>query len=51
MSRQILEAEGHEKLVGNRFGVTSQGICNTPKYILVVFSMFKVFCRYNLKFL
>ena len=24
--------------------------CNTPKYTLVVFSMFRVFCRYNLKF-
>ena len=24
--------------------------CNTPKYTLVVFDMFRVFCRYNLNF-
>ena len=24
--------------------------CNTPKYTLVVFHMFRVFCRYKLKF-
>ena len=27
-----------------------KGICNTPKYTLFVFSMFRVFCWYNLKF-
>ena len=39
MSRQTLEAEGHEKLVTNRFGVVTQYIfcCNknktaTPKF-------------------
>ena len=26
------------------------GGCNTPKYTLVVFNMFRVFCRYNLNF-
>ena len=26
MSRQILEGQGHEKLVANRLGVTTQGI-------------------------
>ena len=24
--------------------------CNTPKYTLVVFNMFKVFCRHKLNF-
>ena len=24
--------------------------CNTPKYILVVFNIFRVFCRHNLNF-
>ena len=24
--------------------------CNTPKYTLVVFNMFRVFCKYNLNF-
>ena len=28
----------------------SKTACNNPKYILVVFSMFMVFGRYNLKF-
>ena len=27
------------------------GECNTPKYTLFVFNMFRVFCRYKLKFL
>ena len=25
-----------------------RGKCNTPKYTLVVFDMFRVFCRHNL---
>ena len=25
-------------------------VCNTPKYTLLVFNVFRVFCRYNLKF-
>ena len=25
-------------------------LCNIPKYTLVVFNMFRVFCRYNLNF-
>ena len=25
--------------------------CNTPKYTSAIFNVFKVFCRYNLKFL
>ena len=29
---------------------TAKEGCNTLKYTLVVFSMFRVFCRYNLKF-
>ena len=31
MSRQIPEAEGHEKLVANRLGVTTQGIPVTTR--------------------
>ena len=42
MSRQTLEAEGHEKLVANRFGVTTQ-------YILVATSTRPKFCRNIIK--
>ena len=28
-----------------------ESMCNTPKYTLVVFNMFRVFCRHKLKFL
>ena len=27
-----------------------QYICNTPKYTIIVFNVFRVFCRYKLKF-
>ena len=26
------------------------GDCNTPKHTLIIYSMFRVFCRYNLNF-
>ena len=29
----------------------ASSVCNTPKYTLVVFDMFRVFCGHNLKFL
>ena len=30
--------------------IFTQRNCNTPKYTLVLFNMFRVFCRYNLNF-
>ena len=35
---------GVERVLGNG------GLCNNPKYTLIVFSMFRVFCRYNWNF-
>ena len=34
----------------NIFNVIKEIGCNTPKYTLIVFSRFRVYCRYNLKF-
>ena len=34
----------------SEFLLKREYICNTPKYTLVVFDMFKVFCRHKLNF-
>ena len=34
---------------GERGGGGGGENCNTPKYTLVVFDMFRVFCKHNLK--
>ena len=33
-----------------RFGKRGKLACNTPKYTLAVFDMFRVFCKHNLNF-
>ena len=35
-------------MISSRF--LSRYVCNTLKYTLVVFNLFRVFCRYNLNF-
>ena len=35
---------------GSSILVAADLTCNTPKCILIVFSMFRVFCRYNANF-
>ena len=35
---------------GGNLGTLGYDACNTPKYTLVVFNMFRVFCRHKLNF-
>ena len=47
---RVIPDEGEESVVGDvQWGKVGR-FCNTPKYIIVVFSMFRVFCRYDLNF-
>ena len=34
--------------IGRKKKEKKDGLCNTPKYTLVVFDMFRVFCKPNL---
>ena len=47
---QLFSLGNFEDEISFKGGGGGGGNCNTPKYTLVVFSMFRVFCRYNLKF-
>ena len=48
---KVIESQGHDtKILSIRDRVRSVTCCNTPKYTLVVFNMFRVFYRHKLNF-
>ena len=47
----VMGCDGNNKLFPLTFAIMEgENIdCNTPKYTIVVFDMFRVFCKHNLK--
>ena len=45
-----IDEEVESRRVASNISHGGSNKCNTPKYTLVVFNMFRVFCRYNLNF-